>query len=53
MEQLQALGTKDPFFIVIGTKAAEAFKKNEPILAATLGRSSLRWAAARHYSATN
>lgn len=53
VEQLQALGAVDPLFIVIGTKAARAFKDHEPVLAVSLGLSSVRWVPVPHYSAAN
>ena len=53
VEQLQAVGAADPLVIVIGTKAAKAFKEHEPVLAAALGLTSVRWVAVPHYSAAN
>lgn len=53
VEQLQALGTVEPLFIVIGTKSAKPFMEHAPVLAKALGRSSIRWIAVPHYSAAN
>ena len=53
VEQVQAVEANDPLFIVIGKKAADAFKKHEALLATALRLTKVRWVEIPHYSASN